>query len=131
MVTRPSHPGVPLWLVALLLWSGLIAVIRALSRDGAAPELCPLRRLTGVACPTCGGTRAIEQVASGDLAGALWMNPLVTALVPAALFATLAAALLPAVRARTTALLRARWPWWTLLALLGANWLFLLVSGGR
>jgi hypothetical protein len=42
--------------------------------------LCTLKALTGIPCPSCGGTRAVELLARFDLAGAWAMNPLVTAL---------------------------------------------------
>lgn len=38
---------------------------------------CPLRSLTGIACPTCGGTRAVLSLLHGDIAGALAWNPFV------------------------------------------------------
>jgi len=38
---------------------------------------CPFRTATGVACPSCGTTRAIEALAAGDLVAALSWNPLV------------------------------------------------------
>ncbi|HXV75890.1 MAG TPA: DUF2752 domain-containing protein [Candidatus Polarisedimenticolaceae bacterium] len=39
---------------------------------------CPLRTLAGVACPTCGSTRAILALGDGRLGEALAWNPLVT-----------------------------------------------------
>jgi len=63
---------------------------------GAAPILalmpehaglpCPLRTLTGVPCPLCGGTTSVEDVFRGHLLGALQANPLGPAVVAAALF---------------------------------------------
>lgn len=38
---------------------------------------CPFRALTGIACPTCGGTRAFLAAARGELGAALGFNPLV------------------------------------------------------
>jgi hypothetical protein len=38
---------------------------------------CPWRALSGVPCPTCGGTRALMELTRLDVAGALQMNPLV------------------------------------------------------
>ena len=53
---------------------------------------CPLRRLTGMACPTCGATRASLALLSGDGALALALNPFFV-LGLAALLATGGAAL--------------------------------------
>jgi hypothetical protein len=46
-----------------------------------APRLhdCPFRTLTGIPCPTCGGTRASLALLDGRLIDALRLNPLVTA----------------------------------------------------
>jgi hypothetical protein len=44
----------------------------------AASPACVFRAVTGVACPTCGGTRALLALARLDLPGALAWNPLVT-----------------------------------------------------
>ena len=39
------------------------------------PELCTLRRLTGLSCPGCGLTRCFIALAHGDLAAAWQLNP--------------------------------------------------------
>ena len=39
--------------------------------------ICPLRRVAGVPCPTCGSTRMVEAVLRGDFAAAFGANPLV------------------------------------------------------
>ena len=56
---------------------------------------CPLRRIAGLPCPSCGMTRAFVRVTHGDLAGALKVSPLglVLALTAALLTAYLAARL--------------------------------------
>lgn len=38
---------------------------------------CLLRRWSGIPCPTCGGTRCVEQVLTGDLMSAFHTQPLV------------------------------------------------------
>jgi hypothetical protein len=40
---------------------------------------CRFRSLTGIPCPTCGGTRALLALAGLDVARAFVLNPLVTA----------------------------------------------------
>jgi hypothetical protein len=40
--------------------------------------VCPLRVVTGLPCPGCGGTHAALALAAGDLPRALAANPLVT-----------------------------------------------------
>lgn len=46
------------------------------------PVLCPLLALTGYACPTCGGLRTVHGLATGDLAEAWSMNPMLTVALP-------------------------------------------------
>ena len=40
---------------------------------------CPWRMMTGVPCPTCGGTRAMMALARMEIPAALALNPLVAA----------------------------------------------------
>ena len=37
---------------------------------------CPFHTMTGIACPTCGSTRALVQLAHGSVLNALSLNPL-------------------------------------------------------
>lgn len=41
---------------------------------------CPMRDMTGIPCPTCGGTHAAVALARGEVVSAFAVNPLVTAL---------------------------------------------------
>ena len=64
-----------------LFWLTGLAGVGLLSRwiiewDRPLP-LCGFRKLTGVPCPLCGGTRAVESLTDLDLGTALSMNPLV------------------------------------------------------
>jgi hypothetical protein len=43
---------------------------------------CPLHALTGLWCPLCGGTRAVQALAGGDVGAALSLNALVVVAVP-------------------------------------------------
>ena len=45
------------------------------------PVLCPLRRITGVWCPTCGMTRAVGWLLHGDLHQSLRYHPLAPVLL--------------------------------------------------
>lgn len=50
---------------------------------GGGYGMCPILALTGYLCPTCGGLRAVHDLAHLDLAGAWAMNPLLTLALPA------------------------------------------------
>jgi hypothetical protein len=49
--------------------------------------LCPFRRVTGLPCPFCGGTRAAASLAHGDVIASIRWNPLVAVLVVVGLVA--------------------------------------------
>jgi hypothetical protein len=78
-VACPRRPAWPLWAVALvLLWTSLLGASVLLSVHRGVPlELCLLKRLTGVPCPTCGSTRGVLALLSGEPVTALLYNPLV------------------------------------------------------
>ena len=63
------------------LWGGAAVLSAAAApfaaRLAAGAPACLFHAVTGVACPTCGGTRALLALARLDLAGALAWNPLV------------------------------------------------------
>lgn len=66
----------PLWPlllpIAVLLSSFILfAVIRILSPPGTE---CGIKKLTGLDCPGCGGTRCANDLLHGDLTGALSHN---------------------------------------------------------
>lgn len=52
--------------------------------------VCPLRRVAGLACPTCGSTRMVEAFLGGDFAAAFSANPLVFLVFVSAAFWSLA-----------------------------------------
>jgi hypothetical protein len=43
--------------------------------------ICPLRTLTGIPCPFCGGTTAAVNLGEGDLRGAIAASPLAVAML--------------------------------------------------
>jgi hypothetical protein len=76
--------------LALLGWAPIATRLPALMSLPAhlGLAICPLRAITGIACPGCGGTRALLRLSHADVAGALALNPLVTsAAIGAALLA--------------------------------------------
>lgn len=73
---------------AIFLGIGALAAVSVavLHLDRLPILICVFRATTGIPCLTCGATRALGELATGDLSGALAMNPLATmaafALVP-------------------------------------------------
>lgn len=72
--------------LAPILMGASLAVGTALvvwwNPHAGGPALCPLLALTGWYCPACGGLRTVHELATGDLAGAWAMNPLLTVGLP-------------------------------------------------
>jgi Protein of unknown function (DUF2752) len=121
------------------LWASLalaLVVVLALGQVSADLEVpipvCPLKHITGIPCPACGGTRALRALGHGAFLAALRWNPLVTmtalALLPFLIYAALVTVLgWPRVRllfapADQRLLRIAAW-----VAIL-ANWAFLIVD---
>lgn len=50
--------------------------ILAVVDPAAGPPLCPLKALTGLDCPFCGGLRGTHALLQGDVSGALNQNVL-------------------------------------------------------
>ncbi len=59
---------------------GLLSVLDV-SQTSLLPP-CPFLAITGLWCPFCGGTRAVDALAAGDVAAALGLNLLVVLAVP-------------------------------------------------
>ena len=138
-VERPCSPmGLDteiLWgsvATALLLAGGLVLFI--------APELlallprCGVKAMTGVPCPTCGGTRAAMALALGQPVRALWLNPLAAlGLLGAGVYAAYAWSVVfgwmkPVRTGWLTPPMPAALRWGAGL-LLVANWLYLIAAG--
>ncbi len=71
---------------AILVGAGVAGAVLLLRlRDPHVPRsygVCPLLAVTGFDCPMCGGLRATNRLAHGDVLGALDSNALFTASVP-------------------------------------------------
>lgn len=66
-------------LIACGFAAGLLGVARIYDSLPLHPPPCGLRRLTGLPCLGCGGTRAMKALAQGDWPAAIAFNPLVIA----------------------------------------------------
>lgn len=70
---------------ATALATGYVALVDP--NDPGHYPICPLKLLTGIDCPACGGLRATHAVIHGDLVTAADHNLLVTILLPVAVLA--------------------------------------------
>lgn len=87
MTARGLSSGRPDWrrwlpgvaLIAVIVGAGIANVVH---RAGG-PELaqCLFRRITGIPCAACGGTRAFRSLATADFSGAFVFNPMLTVLM--------------------------------------------------
>ena len=73
-----ARPGLPAGVVLITL--GLLAslAIVFLHVHQLPFTTCLFKRMTGLPCVTCGGTRALARLVALDFSGAFAMNPLVT-----------------------------------------------------
>lgn len=103
-------------------------------RGAPGPTTCWFKSATGLPCATCGGTRTFALLLDARLGDAFSLNPMVAGLIvltPAGLVAWWA--LSRRERHAGRAFAKSRWPSraaWTLIALLGANWVYVLVARG-
>ena len=94
--------------------------------------LCPMKRLLGVPCPTCGTTRAFAELLRGDVFGAFARQPLVMSCSLLGLPVLLAIRFLSGRRKRTDLLVatsRSAVFWCLVAAAVLANWIYVIRHG--
>lgn len=65
------------WILSLLTFGSYVWIGYHLHTHGqVAGTLCLFKSATGFPCPSCGITRSVLLLAQGDVAQALWINPL-------------------------------------------------------
>jgi hypothetical protein len=122
-----------LWASLALAGVALLALGQVSSQFEIPVPVCPLKHITGIPCPTCGGTRALRALGHGAVLAALRWNPLVTIAALAAIPFLIYAAAVTIFRWPRVRVLFApadqRWlraaAWIAILA----NWAFLIFDG--
>jgi len=125
------RPDWPWWSVALVLgWGGLVATAVYLEqRTGHEITLCLFRRITQLPCLTCGSTRLVLSLVSGEVLRALAHNPLVMlVLALSGVSLTLRLVLGRQLRLALSPL-QGKLAWVLLVAAALANWAYLIVTG--
>jgi hypothetical protein len=125
-------PPWPLWAVlVVLIWSVLgIALVWLSSHFHQPVQLCLIKRLTGVPCPTCGFTRGAIALLEGHFARALLYNPLLY-LVLGLFFAATAVRIVSARGVRISLTGKERLAAWILAGVLFAvNWVYVIFFVG-
>ncbi|TXD95100.1 DUF2752 domain-containing protein [Gillisia hiemivivida] len=56
--------------------AGYIWIINSLYSLNSSIEVCLIKHVTGVPCPSCGSTRSVISLAKGDFLGSIFINPL-------------------------------------------------------
>ncbi|MDD5199364.1 MAG: DUF2752 domain-containing protein [Terrimicrobiaceae bacterium] len=123
-----------------LLWLTVLAAVAAIGLAWVHFALptprCLFHTVTGLPCPTCGGTRCIRSLIAGDFGTALAWNPMVFLLVLAAgVYGMYAAAVTvlrwPRIRFRRLSVAQARAVRIGVALAVAANWIYLIVRFSR
>ena len=112
------------FLFSLILVAALILLTYSLGI-----VLCPLKRFTGVPCPTCGSTRAVLSALHGDFAKAFALQPLVMTLVIASGPIALAAKLSQKAKRLLISATHHPLTWFIAALALIANWIYVIKNG--
>ncbi len=70
----------------LALEMGLLLFVVSMHSLGI-PVYCPFKMITGIPCPGCGGQRALFAILHGNIAEAVYINPLSVAVICFAIIA--------------------------------------------
>ena len=71
-----------------IIFGGMSLVALVIARIMPVLSLAPscfFKTITGIPCPTCGATRSVVYLASGEISAAILMNPLIALCVLAAI----------------------------------------------
>jgi hypothetical protein len=120
----PARVTAPMALLALAAVGMAVAIFT--DRFKIALPQCTFKQLTGLPCAFCGSTRALRALGHLHFAQAFWFNPLATAGVFGAVIAVICSSVAPQWFENFVIRVK-RWPLLTIgLALVVANWLFVL-----
>jgi hypothetical protein len=130
--TPPAPPAFALAAFGTLS-AAVLLVARVVAPDRLFHLTCPLKRLAGLPCPSCGMTRAFCRLMRGELGDALHVSPLGAALAVAALACAAWLVLRLTVARRGVALelsaRESRAARAGVVAVVVGNWVWLVVSG--
>jgi hypothetical protein len=116
-----------------LLWAvvsgAIVLLVPLFDLWTRALPACLLRSVTGIACPSCGSTRALAALANGDPISALAWNPLVTVGIIAFVVGGLMAPAWGRFVGRMPELRGVLWVRVGLAAALALNWIYLWYRG--
>ncbi len=132
LVQVRRRPPWPYWAVLIVLvWSGLGAGALFLSAHLGRPmQLCLVKHLTGVPCPTCGFTRGVLSFLHGHVGQAWLYNPLLCSAL-GIFFAAVAVRIIFARGVRISLTSTERGTAWVLaVALFLANWAYVILYVG-
>ncbi len=74
MLTKARLYGLVMTLAAASY--GLLVYLYHYVKGPVSVQVCPINRVTGIPCPSCGTARSIIMITQGDLYGSLMTNPL-------------------------------------------------------
>jgi len=81
--TQQSRARRMTWpITATVLTLGATAYISHFDPNEGGYPLCPLKALTGLDCPACGGLRCVHALTTGDVVGAMNQNLMAVIVLP-------------------------------------------------